>query len=124
MTKKKIWYHGWVVVENPRVIRYKKSVYPHKEFKDDAEPYAKADIFYFNDIRCFFTDGIDFEKGHIIFKDKKKQMIEFTKILKINLEDVGCLTDVFNKQMNNSDYGKRLNKTAHITDGENTYEPS
>lgn len=101
MPEKEIYYHGWVIVENPRVIRYQKSVYPHKAIEDDAEPYAKADRFYFNDIRCFFTEGINFEKGHIIFKDKKKQMIEFTKILDINLEDIGDLIKAFNEKRKN-----------------------
>ena len=122
-----MWYHGWVVVENPRILREGKMYArkgQYKPLEDDKEPYAKADIFYFNSIRSFYTCRWSGGNGFITFKDKRKNEITFTKIVEVGLEDVGSLTDAFNEKMNNTDYGKRLNKTAHIADGENTYEPS
>ena len=101
MSKKTMWYHGWVIVENPKVIREGKShvrngVY--KILKDDKEPYAFHDCFYFHDIRSIWNDRHR-EYGVISFKNRRKNEIAFTKIVEVGLEDVGELINAFNQKM-------------------------
>jgi hypothetical protein len=102
MSKNKVWYHGWVIVENPRILREGKAYMRegiYKPLEDDKEPYAKRDLFYFNDIRSFWNNRHT-GNGVIAFKNRRKNEIAFTKIVEIGLEDVGDLIRAFNEKMN------------------------
>lgn len=90
--KKQLPYGGYIIVENPSLL-----------VDEVAQPpYAEKDVFYINDVYTigFYPPLDDGGKplGYISFPiDAGKTPVVFTKIIKLNLEDLGSVISVFNE---------------------------